>query len=167
MFLCGRDWSPVVSRPAHPACSSDRDNMSSGSIALRRSCSSYVIISRPETGHRDQHRTAAVGNGAIVSGVIRHTVVLDRKRQTLLAEASTPTTRQNTVLSRFASTAPRLRAVEVNAPCLACATSSSTVRIPAIPLPTTTNRGRCKRLMLMLTRAICQGPSTCACSTTS
>src|SRR6266699_772455 len=30
------------------------------------------------------------------------------------------------------------------------ATSSSTVRIPAIPLPTTTNRGRCKRLMLML-----------------
>jgi hypothetical protein len=43
----------------------------------------------------------------------------------------------------------------------------STVRIPAIPLPTTTNRGRCKRLMLMLTRALCQGPSTCACSTTS
>src|SRR6266508_3693593 len=28
--------------------------------------------------------------------------------------------------------------------------SSSTVRIPTIPLPTTTNRGRCKWLMLML-----------------
>ena len=45
--------------------------------------------------------------------------------------------------------------------------SYRTVRIPAIPLPTTTNRGHCKRLMLMLTRALYQGPSTCACSTTS